>query len=65
MINLGHLPEALSHLKEAMEFEPSLDDLPRCLCGNLIDSDDPEEPFCTECKVEGAELRWRATQEGF
>lgn len=58
------LPETLSILKEVMEFQPELDELPRCLCGNLIDSDDPDEPFCIECKIEGAEIRCRALEGG-
>jgi len=52
----GHLPKALSHLKEATDFEPELDERLRCLCGELIDSDDPDEAFCIDCKVAGAEI---------
>ena len=50
----GHLPELLKSLKG---LDPRVDDPPRCLCGDLIDSDDPDEAFCVECKVEGSMLR--------
>jgi hypothetical protein len=53
-----HLPETVSYLKA---IEPT--ELPHCLCGNLIDSDDPDEAFCMECKMEGSELRYKILGE--
>lgn len=47
-----YIPEFLDYIKRFTN-----NDSPRCLCGELIDSDDPDEIWCIDCKVSSAEMR--------